>query len=212
VSLLAVASGADTLGGVSTIHLVRHGEVENPKGLIYGRLPGYHLSERGRRQATAAGERLADAEIGVVRSSPLERAHETAELIAAPHGLEVETDERILESLSTLEGLGRSLWTFLRSPRHWWHFRNPMAPSWGESFADVRNRMLAAIDDALEAASGQEVVLVSHQTPVLVARMALTKSRMPPWLAVTQCRTGSVTTIVRDEQGLVSASYFEPRV
>jgi hypothetical protein len=55
-------------------------------------------------------------------------------------------------------------------------------------------------------------VIVSHQTPVLVARMALTKSRMPPWLAMTQCTTGSVTTIERDDQGFVSASYFAPAV
>jgi broad specificity phosphatase PhoE len=197
---------------VSTVHLVRHGEVENPKGVIYGRLPGYHLSERGLRQASAAADRLADQDLGLVVASPLERAQETAELIAKPHGLEVETDERILESLSTLEGRARSLWTLLRSPQHWWHFRNPMTPSWGESFSDIRTRMLAAIEDSLDAAAGREVAIVSHQTPVLVARMALTKSRMPPWLAVTQCRTGSVTTIVRDEQGFVSADYFEPRV
>ena len=194
------------------MHLVRHGEVENPKGVIYGRLPGYHLSERGVKEAEAAAERLADSDIGLVRSSPLERAQETAGAIAARHGLEIETDERILESHSTLEGLGRSLGSFLRSPRHWWHFRNPMTPSWGESFGEIRERMLAAIDDALEDGGGREVVIVSHQTPVLVARMALTKSRMPPWLAVTQCRTGSVTTIERDEDGFVSASYFEPRV
>ena len=192
--------------------MVRHGEVENPKGVIYGRLPGYHLSERGLKEAEAAAERLADADIGLIRCSPLERAQETAEAIAARHGLEIETDERILESHSTLEGLGRSLGSFLRSPKHWWHFRNPMAPSWGESFGEIRQRMLAAIEDAVEDAGGREVVIVSHQTPVLVARMALTKSRMPPWLAVTQCRTGSVTTIERDERGFVSASYFEPRV
>lgn len=197
---------------VTTIHLVRHGEVENPKGVIYGRLPGYHLSERGQRQAAAAADRLADADIAIVRSSPLERAQETAGAIAERHGLEIETDERVLESHSTLEGVGRSLWSFVRSPQHWWHFRNPMTPSWGESFSDIRKRMSDAIEEAVEAAGGREVVIVSHQTPVLVARMALTKSRMPPWLAVTQCRTGSVTTIVRDEGGFVKASYFEPAV
>jgi broad specificity phosphatase PhoE len=197
---------------VATIHLVRHGEVENPKGVIYGRLPGYHLSERGRRQAQAASEHLADADIAVVRASPLERAQETAALIAAPHGLEVETEERIIESHTTFEGVGRSLASFLTRPHHWWHFRNPMRPSWGESFSEIRDRMMAAIDDAVEAAAGREIVVVSHQTPVLVARMALTKSRMPPWLAVTQCRTGSVTSLVRDDEGLVSASYYQPAV
>jgi broad specificity phosphatase PhoE len=212
VSLLGALRARILFRDVSTVHLVRHGEVENPKGVIYGRLPGYHLSERGRKQAEMAAEHLADADIGIVRVSPLERAQETAAIIAERHGLEIDTDERVLESLSTLEGRGRSLWKLLRSPQHWWHFRNPMTPSWGESFTDIRKRMLEAIEDAVEAAAGREVVIVSHQTPVLVARMALTKSRMPPWLAVTQCRTGSVTTIVRDEGGFVSADYFEPRV
>jgi broad specificity phosphatase PhoE len=197
---------------VATIHLIRHGEVENPKGVIYGRLPGYHLSERGRRQAQSASEHLSEADIAVIIASPLERAQETAELIAAPHGISVETDDRVIESHTTLEGVGRSLWGFFTRPHHWWHFRNPLRPSWGESFSDVRKRMLEAVDDAVERAGGREIAVVSHQTPVLVARMALTKSRMPPWLAVTQCRTGSVTTLVRDDQGLVGASYFEPRV
>lgn len=197
---------------MTTIHLVRHGEVENPKGVVYGRLPGYHLSERGRREAQAAAEHLADADIGIVRASPLERAQETAGLIAERHGLEVETEARVTESSTSFEGFGRSALSFLTRPQHWWHLRNPMRPSWGESFTDVRNRMLEAVDDAIEAAGGREVVVVSHQTPVLVARMALTKSRMPPWLATTQCRTGSVTTLVRDENGLVSASYFQPAV
>ena len=197
---------------MAIIHLVRHGEVENPKGVIYGRLPGYHLSEKGRKEAALTAERLVDADIGSIFASPLERAQETAAAIAEPHSIEVQTDERLLESLSTLEGAARSMWRLLRSPQHWWHFRNPMTPSWGESFSDIRVRMLAAINDALDSSEGREVVIVSHQTPVLVARMALTKSRMPPWLATTQCRTGSITTIVRNEQGFVRASYFEPSV
>ena len=88
---------------MTVIHLVRHGEVENPKGIIYGRLPGYHLSERGLRQARGAAEHLAEREIGAVWSSPLERARQTADAIAAPHGLEVVVDPRITESHTTLE-------------------------------------------------------------------------------------------------------------
>ena len=54
----------------TTIHLVRHGEVENPKGVIYGRLPGYHLSERGKRQAEQSADRLKDADIGLIVVEP----------------------------------------------------------------------------------------------------------------------------------------------
>ncbi|MGH2820699.1 MAG: histidine phosphatase family protein, partial [Actinomycetota bacterium] len=133
---------------VTKVHLVRHGEVENPRGIIYGRLPGYNLSERGQRQAGAAADRLAGERIGAVWSSPLERAQETAAAIASPHALEVVTDDRITETETTLEGFTRSLFAFFRSPRHWWHFRNPMRPSWGESFADIRIRMMAAVGEA----------------------------------------------------------------
>ncbi|MFP5352904.1 MAG: histidine phosphatase family protein [Actinomycetota bacterium] len=196
-----------------TIHLVRHGEVENPKGVIYGRLPGYHLSERGRKQAEAAAERLANADLGVLWASPLERAQETAQAIGARHpGIEIVTDERIIESGTTVEGIGRSAMAFLRSPRHWWHFRNPWGPSWGESFSDIRARMMAAIEDAVEQAAGKEVAVVSHQTPVLVARLALARRRVPPWMSFTPCGTGSVTSLVVEDGKVLQASYFAPPI
>jgi len=193
-----------------TIYLVRHGQVENPKGIIYGRLPGYHLSELGRLQAKAAAEHLAGTDLGTVWVSPLERAQETAQVIALPHDLEVVTDERLTESANTLEGLSRSLIGMFRDPRQWWHFRNPLRPSWGESFSDIKARMLGAIEEATLAAGGREVAVVSHQTPVLVARAALIHSRRPPLAGLVACETGSVTTVIVPEQGAASASYFRP--
>ena len=192
----------------TAIHLVRHGEVENPKGVIYGRLPGYNLSERGKRQAAAAARHLAGADVGLVWSSPLERAQETAAIVAEPHGVDVVLDHRLIESDTTLEGIGRTLGALLRSPHRWWHLRNPMRPSWGESFTEIQARMVAAIEAAVEAAGGREVVLVSHQTPVLVARRALTRARRPPWPILSECATGSITTVVLDGQRVVRSSYF----
>ena len=196
----------------ATIHLVRHGEVENPKGVIYGRLPGYNLSERGQRQAEAAGERLADRDVGAIWASPLERAQATAQAIAAHHSIEITTDERLIESGTTLEGLGKSVLAFARSPRHWWALRNPLTPSWGETFADIKVRMMAAIEEAVRTAGGREVIVVSHQTPVLVARAALHKRRRPPWLGGTPCTTGSVTSLELKDGVVVSASYYAPNV
>ena len=193
-----------------TLHLVRHGEVENPKGLIYGRLPGYNLSERGRRQAESAAGRLSGADLGAVWSSPLERAQETAQAIASAHGIEVVTDARLTESGSTFEGITRGIATIVRSGRHLRSLRNPWRPSWGETFDDIRARMLSAAGEALGRAGGREVALVSHQTPVLVARLALARRRVPPWLARLPCETGSVTTLVLDEGRLLDVSYFAP--
>jgi broad specificity phosphatase PhoE len=194
----------------TTVHLVRHGQVENPKGVIYGRLPGFHLSDLGTQQAKAAADRLAQADIGVLWASPLERAQETAQAIAALHPVDIVTDERLTESRTTLEGAAHNLGTFLRSPRNWFPLRNPWTPSWGESFADIRRRMLGAVTDAVAAANGRDVVLVSHQTPVLVARLALSGRHVPPWLAFTPCETGSVTSLELEGGQVLSAAYFAP--
>jgi broad specificity phosphatase PhoE len=203
-------SSPDAIAAQATVHLVRHGEVENPKGVVYGRMPGYNLSERGRRQAAEAARRLKDARVGTVWASPLERAQETAQIIAELHGLEIVTDERLTESDTTLEGATRKIAGLVRTPRHWWSFRNPLRPSWGESFSEVGARMVSAVHDAVAQADGQDVVVVSHQTPVRVARLALGRRRIPPWLPLTRCSTGSVTTLVLDGDSVVSASYFEP--
>ena len=194
------------------MHLVRHGQVENPKGVIYGRLPGYHLSERGLLQAQAAAQRLSSADVGGVWASPLERAQETAAIIAIPHGLDVTTDDRLTESANTLEGLGHTLGALLRSPKHLWGFRNPLKPSWGESFSDVRERMVEVMEEAMTSCEGRDTVIVSHQTPVLVARLALARRRVPPWLGLLECSTGSISTLVLDDRRLTSATYFAPGV
>jgi broad specificity phosphatase PhoE len=196
----------------ATIHLVRHGQVANPKNVIYGRLPGFNLSEKGQAQAELTGEHLSGNDVGTIWASPLERAQETAAAINAHHNLEIFTDERLIESGTTLEGIGRSLRALVMSPRFWWEFRNPWKPSWGESFADIKARTLSAIADAVQAAGGKEVVIVSHQTPVLVARLALARRRVPPWLGGVPCTTGSVTTMVLEDDRVVSANYFEPVV
>ena len=194
-----------------TIHLVRHGRVENPTGVIYGRLPGYHLSEVGRAQAERAADRLAGSPIGVMWASPLERAQETAAIIASRHdALEIVTDERLIESATTLEGVSRTLLALATSPKHWWSLRNPLKPSWGETYAEVRGRMLEAIAEAFDEASGSDVVFVSHQTPVVVARSALARRWGPPWLGGPRCSTGSISTIELREGRAVTASYFVP--
>lgn len=193
-----------------TVHLVRHGEVENPKGVIYGRMPGYHLSERGQRQARAVADRLTEQDVGAIWASPLERAQETAAVIAEPHSLEVVTDDRLIESGNTFEGVGATIWALLSNPAHWWRFRNPFKPSWGETFKEMRDRMLEAIHEAASDAHGRDVVIVSHQTPVIIARNALARRRVPPWLGFTPCQTGSVTTLVLDEGKVLNAAYFAP--
>ena len=83
---------------------MRHGEVHNPDKILYGRLPDYHLSERGRAQAQAVADWLAARDIVYVVASPLERAQETAEPIATRLGLPIDTDDDLIESSEHLSG------------------------------------------------------------------------------------------------------------
>ncbi len=195
----------------TTVHLVRHGEVENPHGVLYGRIPGYHLSADGRVMAKAAANFLAGRDVTVLRSSPLERAQETAEPIAAQFGLPVETDDRLIEPWNHFEGL-----TFgvgdgsLRRPRHWVQLWNPFRPSWGEPYGEVAARMRVAMADAAATARGHEAVLVSHQLPIWVARRSVEGRKLWHDPRRRQCALGSVTSFSYRAGEIVAVSYAEP--
>jgi broad specificity phosphatase PhoE len=201
----------------TTVHLVRHGEVDNPAGVLYGRLPGYHLSERGRAMAELVADHLAGRDIAVVISSPMERARETAVPIAERHGLGIELDEDLLEATNHFQGMRFGVGDgSLRHPRHWPRLVNPFRPSWGEPYLDVVARMIRAVSAALAAARaagpGQEAVLVSHQLPIWVTRLYLEGRR--PWHDPRrrQCSLCSVTSLTYDGDRFVSLSYAEPAV
>jgi broad specificity phosphatase PhoE len=156
------------------VHVMRHGEVHNPEGLLYGRLPDYHLSERGRTQAKAVAAWLAKRDIVYVVASPLERAQETAAPIAAEHGLPIDVDEALIESHNVFQGQRVSPGDgALRDPRNWWHLRNPRSPSWGEPYREIAERMQAAVGRARRKGSGHEAVCVSHQLPVETLRRSM---------------------------------------
>src|SRR6187455_257232 len=171
----------------TTIHLMRHGEVHNPEGVLYGRLPGYRLSERGVAMAETVAAHLGGTSTGLpggerrlkgataaappprrdvvaVIASPLQRAQETATPIAEAFGVDISTEPRIIEAGNHFEGMKFGVGDgSLRHPEHWPYLRNPFRPSWGEPYAEQVERMLAAVADALVLARGHEAVLVSHQ-------------------------------------------------
>ena len=81
----------------TVVHLMRHGEVHNPTGVLYGRIPDFHLSELGHKMADRVAEHVAGRDIVHLVSSPLERAQETMEPIARTLGLTPDIDERLIE-------------------------------------------------------------------------------------------------------------------
>ena len=195
----------------TVVHLVRHGEVENPHRVLYGRRPGFHLSADGRVQAKAVADFLAGRDVTVLRSSPLERALETAEPLSAEFGLAVVVDERLIEPWNHFEGM-----TFgvgdgsLRRPRHWRHLRNPFRPSWGEPYTEVEARMRAALSDAADAARGHEAACVSHQLPIWVTRRSVEGRRLWHDPRRRQCALGSVTSFSFRAGRVIGVSYAEP--
>src|SRR3954465_6105199 len=161
------------------VHLLRHGEVHNPEGVLYGRLPGYHLSDDGRLMADAAAKWFAGRDITVLCSSPMERAQETAAPIAHALHLRVGAGGGVNGGGNHFEGR-----TFgvgdgsLRRPEHWPFLWNPFRPSWGEPYEEIAQRMLAAMADVRDAAAGHEAVCVSHQLPIWVTRRKIEGRRL----------------------------------
>jgi broad specificity phosphatase PhoE len=193
------------------IHLLRHGEVHNPKKILYGRLPGYHLSESGRRMAVQVAEHLAGRDVTHLVSSPLERAQETTAPIAWAFGLEPVLDERLIEAANQFEGTRFGVGDgALKRPANWWRLRNPVRPSWGEPYLHIAQRMVAAIADARKAADGHEAVLVSHQLPIWTVRRYLQHQRLWHDPRKRECGLASLTTLVYEDDKLHRIEYSEP--
>jgi broad specificity phosphatase PhoE len=196
----------------TVVHLLRHGEVHNPEGVLYGRLDGYHLSDLGHEMARTVADHLADHDVTVVVASSLQRAQETATPIAEAHGIPITTDDRVIEAGNSFEGTrvaGMKPRDFL-APRNWSKLTNPLTPSWGEPYAQIAQRTLAAIHDARVAARGHEAVIVSHQLPIWTARNALMGKRLWHDPRKRECRLASLTTLTYLGDELESVTYSEP--
>lgn len=157
------------------VHLIRHGEVHNPAGLVYGDLPGFDLSEHGRQQAAAAASYLAAHPVSGVLASPLQRALRTAELVALPHRLPIQVDAGLVEwRLDSWTGLP---WSALPAQRpgqlEAYRFDPTDLPFAAESLSQVAARVVGVILNAIASSRG-DLVVVGHQDPLQAARLFLT--------------------------------------
>lgn len=157
---------------MTTILLIRHGENNMVGKRLAGRLPGVHLNENGKKQAQQLAEVLCKAPIKAIYSSPLERAVETAEPLAAALGLEIRPAPGLIELAygdwqgKTLKQLGRlKLWKVVQEKPS--EFRFPG----GESFPEVRDRVVAEIERI--AAEHEEKDLVACFTHGDIIRLAV---------------------------------------
>jgi broad specificity phosphatase PhoE len=195
---------------ITVVHLLRHGEVHNPEHVLYGRLPGYHLSASGRLMAAAAADYFDGRPVAALFASPLERAQETAQPVADRLNLPIVTDDRLIESGNVLEGKSVSLASLAVNPLNWKYLWNPFTPSWGEPYREVVARVRQVIDRARDAARGQEAVCVSHQLPIWVSRLGAEQRRLWHNPNTRQCALGSVTSFAFDGDELTGVSYAVP--
>jgi broad specificity phosphatase PhoE len=195
----------------TVVHLLRHGEVHNPDGVLYGRLPGFRLSELGHEMAIAVAEHLEAHDIVRVIASPLERAIETAAPIADSHELGIHVDPRLIEAGNFFEGKRVGVGDgALRQPRYWGRLVDPFTPSWGERYQGIAARMIAAIDDIRRDVRGHEAVVVSHQLPVWIARSKLEGRRLWHDPRTRECSLASLTSLHYTDDELVTITYSEP--
>lgn len=168
--MTAEKTSSEPLEGTLVL-LVRHGQTPTTGAVLPGRTPGLHLSDRGREQAERAAAAIASLDsVSAVYASPLERAQETAAPIATHLGLSVQREDGLLEcefgdwtgeSLDELRNLPE--WRTVQ--RHPSGFRFPG----GESFTEMRNRMVATIGELVRRHPGATVVAVSHADPIKAA-------------------------------------------
>jgi len=195
----------------TTVHVLRHGEVFNPDKVLYGRLPGFRLSDAGRQMAELAAQAVRGRDVTYLVSSPLQRARETAQPMAEQFGLPVAVDDRLIEAGNDFEGqrvTGPD--GVLKHPKNWWKYRNFFRPSWGEPYLQVAQRMQAALLSARDKAAGHEAVCVSHQLPIVCLRRYNEHKHLWHDPRHRQCSLASLTSFVFDDENLVRIDYTEP--
>lgn len=197
---------------MTTIHLVRHGEVDNPEGILYGRIPGFGLTERGHEMARRIGEHFAQEDVApdALVASPLLRAQQTIAPLAENLDMPVFTDDRVIEAANSFEGQTMNART-LAQPRNLVRLYNPLVPSWGEPYRQIALRTQAAMASLRARLEGHgpeaSGVIVSHQLPIWMARLAGEGRPLAHDPRKRECALASVTSFTFEKSTLVSVSY-----
>ncbi len=154
----------------TTFHLVRHAAHDRVGSVLCGRMPGVHLGEVGREQARRLARRFANENVASVQTSPLERARETAEPIAAATGAAVEVNEGLLE-IGFGEWTGRTFEALSGDARWaaWNGARAVNRPPGGEAMLEVQVRVIAVLEALRSAYPDRTLVLVSHADVIKAA-------------------------------------------
>lgn len=194
------------------IHLIRHGEVHNPGQVLYGRLPHFRLSERGHEMAALAAQTIkADKRpVGAIVASPLLRTRESAEHVQELLGVEIVTDQRLIEPYNIFEGRKLTAKHIALRPHLIYHLRNPNKPTWGEPYEEVLARMLEAIKEVSESVQDADAVIVSHQLPIVMVQRHLAGLPLAHNPRKRNCSLSSITSLEVRNGKLTQVDYREP--
>lgn len=194
------------------LHFVRHGEVFNPKGVLYERIPGFQLSDLGHQMAEAAAKQLASENREIVRllASPLQRTQESAAPVSKEFGLEIEQEHRVIEPWNKFAGHKMGGRAVLKKPSLALHLYNPQRPSWGEPYKEIAARMTDAAMDAWNSVDSGDVVLVSHQLPIWMLYRSSQGLALPHDPRNRRCSLSSITSFEVVAGKLVEVDYREP--
>lgn len=145
----------------TTIALIRHGDVENPDNLYYGRLPGFGLSRLGQRQAAAARDDLQHRSPAAIFSSPLIRAQQTAAIIGQAHpGLAIQISELLNEVYSPFDGSSHAVMAARK-----WDLHTGVAPEYEQPF-HILARVQRFLAEVRRLYPGQLTLAVTHRAVI----------------------------------------------
>jgi len=189
---------------------VRHGEVDNPQRVLYGRLPNFALSADGQQMARAAAQYVQGLgrPVTALYASPLQRTREWAAPFTELLGLEAVIDERVIEPTNVFEG--KRMKRAVLNPANWRHLVRPSIPSWGEPYLEVVARMDAAMTEAWNEADGGDIIIVSHQLPIWITHLAVAGEQLKHDPRKRRCALSSVTSFERTGGVWREVAYAEP--
>jgi broad specificity phosphatase PhoE len=179
------------------LYFVRHAETHNPRDILYGRLPRFDLSERGRQQAVALADAMASLRLDAIYQSPLLRARRTAATIAARHpGVPVKWSKLLLENLHPYQGRPQSEIAKIGDRA----YDPEILGAGGESIADLRRRMARFVQVVRARHPGGVLAVVSHADPLSALRLNLLgkesthanlRQEAPPLASIFQVELGA---------------------
>jgi broad specificity phosphatase PhoE len=160
---------------LTTISFIRHGQVYNPEKLIYGRLPGFGLSDMGKRQVEGTADYLKQISLAAIYSSPLLRARQTADLIHHYHRqLSIKTASPINEVRFQFEGQPME-----NMKARNWDLYTGVSPDF-EQPIDIVNRVKPFLYDLREQYPGKHIALVTHGDVIAFTLLWLYKRALIP--------------------------------